>query len=92
MGGAVRPLPQYAFMTWCSVRGSTGAYGFVPRYKIQNDLGATLSSTAGTASSLPEGKDVWNVKRFTSHVCLEGRNSYLRGKIEWQGVGWVHLA
>jgi hypothetical protein len=24
MGGAVPPLPQYAFMTWCSVRGSTG--------------------------------------------------------------------
>jgi hypothetical protein len=24
MGGAVPPLPQYAFMAWCSVRGSTG--------------------------------------------------------------------
>jgi hypothetical protein len=24
MGGAVLPLPQYAFMAWCSVRGSTG--------------------------------------------------------------------
>jgi hypothetical protein len=24
MGGAVPPLPQYAFMSWCSVRGSTG--------------------------------------------------------------------
>jgi hypothetical protein len=23
MGGAVPPLPQYAFMAWCSVRGST---------------------------------------------------------------------
>jgi hypothetical protein len=22
--GAVSPLPQYAFMAWCSVRGSTG--------------------------------------------------------------------
>jgi len=25
MGGAVPPLPHYAFMAWCSVRGSTGA-------------------------------------------------------------------
>jgi len=25
MGGAVPPLPQYDFMAWCSVRGSTGA-------------------------------------------------------------------
>jgi hypothetical protein len=24
MGEAVPPLPQYAFMAWCSVRGSTG--------------------------------------------------------------------
>jgi hypothetical protein len=24
MGGAVPPLPQYAFMAWCLVRGSTG--------------------------------------------------------------------
>jgi len=24
MGGAVPPLPQYAFMAWCSVGGSTG--------------------------------------------------------------------
>jgi len=24
MGGAVPPLPQYAFMAWCSVRGSAG--------------------------------------------------------------------
>jgi len=24
MGGAVPPLPQYAFMAWCSIRGSTG--------------------------------------------------------------------
>jgi hypothetical protein len=24
IGGAVPPLPQYAFMAWCSVRGSTG--------------------------------------------------------------------
>jgi hypothetical protein len=24
MGGAVPPLPQYAFMAWCSVMGSTG--------------------------------------------------------------------
>jgi hypothetical protein len=24
MGGAVPPLPQYAFMAWCSARGSTG--------------------------------------------------------------------
>jgi hypothetical protein len=24
MGGAVPPLPQYAFMAWCAVRGSTG--------------------------------------------------------------------
>jgi hypothetical protein len=24
MGGAVPPLPHYAFMAWCSVRGSTG--------------------------------------------------------------------
>jgi hypothetical protein len=24
MGGAVPPLSQYAFMAWCSVRGSTG--------------------------------------------------------------------
>jgi hypothetical protein len=24
MGGAVPSLPQYAFMAWCSVRGSTG--------------------------------------------------------------------
>jgi hypothetical protein len=24
MGGAVPPFPQYAFMAWCSVRGSTG--------------------------------------------------------------------
>jgi len=24
MGGAVPPLSQYAFMVWCSVRGSTG--------------------------------------------------------------------
>jgi hypothetical protein len=24
MGGALPPLPQYAFMAWCSVRGSTG--------------------------------------------------------------------
>jgi hypothetical protein len=24
MGGAVLPLPQYAFMAWCSVRRSTG--------------------------------------------------------------------
>jgi hypothetical protein len=24
MGGAVPPLPQYAFIAWCSVRGSTG--------------------------------------------------------------------
>jgi hypothetical protein len=23
MGGAVPPLPQYTFMAWCSVRGST---------------------------------------------------------------------
>jgi hypothetical protein len=25
MGGAVPPLLKYAFMAWCSVRGSTGA-------------------------------------------------------------------
>jgi hypothetical protein len=25
MGGAVPPLPRYAFMAWCSFRGSTGA-------------------------------------------------------------------
>jgi hypothetical protein len=24
MGGAVSPLPQYAFMVWCSVERSTG--------------------------------------------------------------------
>jgi hypothetical protein len=24
MGGTVPPFPQYAFMAWCSVRGSTG--------------------------------------------------------------------
>jgi hypothetical protein len=24
MGGALPPLPQYAFMAWCSVRESTG--------------------------------------------------------------------
>jgi len=24
MSGDVLPLPQYAFMAWCSVRGSTG--------------------------------------------------------------------
>jgi len=24
MGGAIPPLPQYAFMAWYSVRGSTG--------------------------------------------------------------------
>jgi hypothetical protein len=24
MGGAVPPLPQYAFMAWCSVRASRG--------------------------------------------------------------------
>jgi hypothetical protein len=24
MGGAVPPLPQYAFMAWCSIRRSTG--------------------------------------------------------------------
>jgi hypothetical protein len=24
MGGAVPPLPQYAFMAWCSVRGAQG--------------------------------------------------------------------
>jgi hypothetical protein len=24
MSGNIPPLPQYAFMAWCSVRGSTG--------------------------------------------------------------------
>jgi hypothetical protein len=33
MGGAVSPLPQYAFMAWCSVRGSTGT---LPLHHHQN--------------------------------------------------------
>jgi hypothetical protein len=28
MGGAVPPLPQYAFMAWCSVRGVQGQLYF----------------------------------------------------------------
>jgi hypothetical protein len=28
MGGAVPPLPQYAFLAWCSVRGSTGTHTY----------------------------------------------------------------
>jgi hypothetical protein len=27
MGGTVPPLPQYAFMAWCSVRGNTEKSG-----------------------------------------------------------------
>jgi hypothetical protein len=33
MGGAVPPFPQYAFMAWCSVRGSTGTTLPLP-YKL----------------------------------------------------------
>jgi len=28
MGGAVPPLPQYAFMAWCSLRGAQGQLTF----------------------------------------------------------------
>jgi hypothetical protein len=34
MGRVVPPLPQYAFMAWCSVRGSTGmTFYFLPYEK-----------------------------------------------------------
>jgi hypothetical protein len=33
MGGAAPPLPQYAFMAWCSVRGNTGTT--LPFYFMQ---------------------------------------------------------
>jgi hypothetical protein len=32
MGGAVPSLPQYAFMAWCSVSGSTGTILPLPFY------------------------------------------------------------
>jgi hypothetical protein len=32
MGGAVPSLPQYAFMAWCSFRGSTGTTLPLPFY------------------------------------------------------------
>jgi hypothetical protein len=38
MGGAVPPLPQYAFMAWCSVRGSTGTGSIVSINEPENQL------------------------------------------------------
>jgi hypothetical protein len=35
MGGAVTPLPQYAFMAWCSVRGSRGTTLPLPLTRLQ---------------------------------------------------------
>jgi hypothetical protein len=45
MGGAVIPLPQYAFMAWCSVRGSTGTTLPLWQKPIQmHEEGANFSS------------------------------------------------
>jgi hypothetical protein len=35
MGGAVPPLLQYAFMAWCSVRGSTGSTPLPPPRRVK---------------------------------------------------------
>jgi hypothetical protein len=46
MDGVVPPLPQYAFMAWCSVRGSTGTtLPFTFTYQVKKEeLGATIST------------------------------------------------
>jgi len=40
MGGDVPTLPQYAFMAWCSVRGSTGTT--LPIFDIWQQEGSVV--------------------------------------------------
>jgi hypothetical protein len=50
--GAVPPLPQYAFMALCSVRGSTGS-SFRPIQTFRNILDTLMS---GVVSPHPDAK------------------------------------
>jgi len=59
MGGALPPLPQCAFMAWCSVGGaqvtqSKGAFGHHAQTNSYNFHSATYS--VDTADSSSEGK------------------------------------
>jgi hypothetical protein len=42
MGGAVPPLPPYAFIAWCSVRENTGATFALPLFTVVSLLQITL--------------------------------------------------
>jgi hypothetical protein len=45
MGGAVPPFPQYAFIAWCLVRGSTGTTFFL--YLYPSNSGTRLWKATG---------------------------------------------
>jgi hypothetical protein len=62
MGGAVPSLPQYAFMAWCSVRGSTGTTYFSNGNIIMNDEWERMWNKAVV------NPDWWRLKKTTKHV------------------------
>jgi hypothetical protein len=73
MGGAVPPLPQYAFMAWCSVRGSTGTTSlFISLKNVECLLRFKLSKysrrehwTSYDLRTQMRLKDVLRIARFT---------------------------
>jgi hypothetical protein len=67
MGGAVPPLPQCAFMAWCSVKGRTGTTSLLP-------LLLQLYRTDDGLLKTPEAKNFTQTKNniFTKKEGEEG--------------------
>jgi hypothetical protein len=68
MGGAVPPLPQYAFIVWCSVRGSTGTT--LPFR--QTTRGGPPAWGKGEGQKLLTVKKTF-YKRYTSDLGVDGK-------------------
>jgi hypothetical protein len=50
MSGAILPLPQYAFMAWCSVKAQGDGWGYVARVSEINAYNILVEKSGGKGS------------------------------------------
>jgi hypothetical protein len=98
MGGAVPPLPQYAFMAWCSVRGSTGTMCLSYFAHFENGVGTfpvkqprNCNANVGTVTAKHFAWNSitwhrWNI--FMSTAGYEQKDREIRRRTVWKNEGW----
>jgi hypothetical protein len=76
MRGAIHPLPQYAFMAWCSVKNSTGTtliYGISRFLVFIKTTYYTLSSAGLTKFTPSQPISLRSLSRYEETVKIFGR-------------------